>query len=363
VPSGTAGTGAFSLHETKALPIADLKFDDVGSGAFSGYASTFGNVDAYGDIVDRGAYKGTIEAFLRDGFIAWSHDYQALPIALPTDAREDKRGLLIEARFHSDEFAQRARRVAAERAAAGKSVGLSIGFTATDFVHDDDGHRHLKSIDLYETSLVMLPANREATLVAVKSAEDREAKAEWDTAYVNSLPDSAFAVILPGGEKDSDGKTTPRSLRKLPHHNADGGLDMPHLRNALSRAPQTDMPDAMRSRAIAHLRRHMGAGESASADDLLDTDVPFEALLAQLGGWLQYGADEAEALRGRRAAEQRELSERHRLAIRGLLEAAGAASDRLGRLIAETEPEPCEGGNFAFALEWRRRRLALMERD
>lgn len=358
------------MHETKALPIADLKFDDAGSGAFAGYASTFGNTDAYGDIVEKGAYKATLASFLSDGFIAWSHDYNALPIAIPTDAREDKRGLLIEARFHSDEFAQRARRVAAERAAAGKSVGLSIGFTAAEFEHDDEGRRHLKQIDLYETSLVMLPANREATLTAVKTTAGPgpETRATWDTAYVNSLPDSAFAVILPGGSKDSDGKTTPRGLRKLPHHNADGGVDLPHLRNALSRAPQADMPDGLRARAMAHLRRHAaseGVGESADATDLIDTDVPLEALLAQLKGWLEYGADEAEALRSRRVADGRELAERHRLAIRGLLDAAGAVSERLERLIAAEvgASEPNASKNLAFALEWRRRRLALMGED
>jgi hypothetical protein len=81
--------------------------------------------------------------------------------------------------------------------------------------------------------------------------------AEWDTAYINDLPDSAFAVILPGGEKDEDGKTTPRDLRKLPHHNASGEVDLPHLRNALSREPQADMPEAMHARAESHLSAHM----------------------------------------------------------------------------------------------------------
>lgn len=91
-------------------------------------------------------------------------------------------------------------------------------------------------------------------------------RAVWTTAYINNLPDSAFAVILPGGEKDDEGKTTPRSLRKLPHHNADGGVDMAHLRNAMSREPQTDMSAAEHDRARAHLERHAkaeGMGQNA----------------------------------------------------------------------------------------------------
>jgi len=64
--------------------------------------------------------------------------------------------------------------------------------------------------------------------------------AEWTTAFVNDLPDSSFALILPGGEKDEDGKTTPRSLRKLPYKDGDGAVDVPHLRNALARIGQVE---------------------------------------------------------------------------------------------------------------------------
>ena len=87
--------------------------------------------------------------------------------------------------------------------------------------------------------------------------ETLETRAEWDTAYINDLPDSAFAAILPGGEKDDEGKTVPRDLRKLPHHDAAGEIDMPHLRNALSRESQADIPEATHTRAQSHLQAHM----------------------------------------------------------------------------------------------------------
>ena len=100
-----------------------------------------------------------------------------------------------------------------------------------------------------------------------------ETRAEWDTAYVNDLPDSAFAVILPGGEKDGEGKTVPRSLRKLPHHNASGALDMPHMRNAMSREPQTDMSEAQHEAAQRHLEAHAeAAGMTRSEDDKPKTE-------------------------------------------------------------------------------------------
>jgi len=58
-------------------------------------------------------------------------------------------------------------------------------------------------------------------------------EAEWDPAYINDLPDSAFAVIDKGGEKDEQGKTVPRSLRHLPHHNKAGEVDQTHVAAAL----------------------------------------------------------------------------------------------------------------------------------
>uniref|UniRef100_A0A6M3KW73 Putative peptidase n=1 Tax=viral metagenome TaxID=1070528 RepID=A0A6M3KW73_9ZZZZ len=68
-------------------------------------------------------------------------------------------------------------------------------------------------------------------------------KAKWSAAYINDLPDSCFAYIESVGKKDSDGKTTPRSLRHFPYKNKDGKVDLPHLRNALACAPQSSFGD------------------------------------------------------------------------------------------------------------------------
>lgn len=60
----------------------------------------------------------------------------------------------------------------------------------------------------------------------------------WTTAYINRLPDGAFLYIESGGEKDEDGRTTPRRLRHFPIRDASGEVDLPHLRNAIARIPQ-----------------------------------------------------------------------------------------------------------------------------
>ncbi len=84
--------------------------------------------------------------------------------------------------------------------------------------------------------------------------------AKWSASFVNDLPDSSFAWIEPGGEKDADGKTTPRSKRHLPYNDADGNVDVAHLRNALSRLPQTDI--STEAKAAARKKLHAAAKDA-----------------------------------------------------------------------------------------------------
>lgn len=95
--------------------------------------------------------------------------------------------------------------------------------------------------------------------------ELEELKAKWSTAAINNLPDSAFLYIEPGGSKDSSGKTTPRSLRHFPVRDASGKLDIPHLRNALSRIPQSGLPAGVKSRLAAEAQRLLESTKAASS--------------------------------------------------------------------------------------------------
>lgn len=79
--------------------------------------------------------------------------------------------------------------------------------------------------------------------------------ATWSAAFVNNLPDSSFLYIAPGGKKDGEGKTTPRSLRFFPVKDQNGKVDLPHLRNALARIPQSNIPAAAKTAATRAARR------------------------------------------------------------------------------------------------------------
>lgn len=103
--------------------------------------------------------------------------------------------------------------------------------------------------------------------------------AVWSTAYVNNLPDSSFFHISEGGEKDEEGKTKPRSLRHLPYKGDDGKVDLPHLRNAIARAPQVkglaeDKVKSIQARAQKMLARMQDAGKSKMDEaDFADLEI------------------------------------------------------------------------------------------
>lgn len=77
-------------------------------------------------------------------------------------------------------------------------------------------------------------------------------RAAWSTAMQNNLPDSSFAYVEKG-LKDKDGKTMPRSKRYLVYKDANGKPDATHVRNALARLDQTDIPDAAKASAKTKL--------------------------------------------------------------------------------------------------------------
>ncbi len=72
---------------------------------------------------------------------------------------------------------------------------------------------------------------------------------EWSQAYVKALPDSAFAAI----ETTPDGK----KVRHLPHHDATGAVDIPHLKSARARFKQVKWADlSNEAKARDHLEQH-----------------------------------------------------------------------------------------------------------
>ena len=102
-----------------------------------------------------------------------------------------------------------------------------------------------------------------------------ELKAVWSAAYINMLPDSSFLYIEPDGTKDADGKTTPRSKRHFPVKDANGTVDLPHLRNALARIPQSNLLQSIKDRLTKKAQAMLDSAKSVTqaTDDIPDDDL------------------------------------------------------------------------------------------
>jgi HK97 family phage prohead protease len=147
--------------EIKSIAL-DVKATD--EGIIEGYGSIFGNIDSYGDRIEQGAFADSLKA--RKPKMLWQHD-MGEPIGTWDEVREDDKGLFMRGRIAMN--ATRGRD-AYELAKMGAFDGLSIGFRASDY--DMEGNnRVLKGIDLYEVSLVTMPANALATITDVRSMD------------------------------------------------------------------------------------------------------------------------------------------------------------------------------------------------
>jgi HK97 family phage prohead protease len=131
----------------------------------AGYASLFGSVDQGNDVVERGAYRASLDRLQAKGGrvkMLWQHD-PAQPIGVWDEVREDVRGLWVKGRILTD--VARGREAAA-LIGAGAIDGLSIGYRTLRATKADNGRRHLTELDLWEVSLVTFPMLPEARVAA-----------------------------------------------------------------------------------------------------------------------------------------------------------------------------------------------------
>lgn len=223
-------------------------------GAFSALAATYA-VDRVNDRIKPGAFEKTISQWNGSGRnvpLHWDHQGSADSIigyVNPSSMRETEQGLYVEGQIDL-----KGSRMAREawRSMKNNAVALSFGYLATNQKKGKDGVNDLLELDLFEISVVPAPANPDTRFLSLKGLED--AKAVWSTAFINDLPDSAF-LYVEDGEKDSDGKTTPRTKRHFPYKNAEGQVDLPHLRNALARIPQSSLSQDLKDRLTAKAQR------------------------------------------------------------------------------------------------------------
>lgn len=153
------------MRKVFQLNLKNLEQDDR---TFSGYGSTFGNVDRVGDIVEKGAFAKSLETHEASGTMPamlLHHDMHR-PIGVWTKMSEDEYGLSVEGKLTQGV------RDADEAYALLKDGALhsmSIGYRVVREEYDrKSGVNHLHEISLHELSLVTIPANAAAVVGGVK---------------------------------------------------------------------------------------------------------------------------------------------------------------------------------------------------
>jgi len=173
---------------TKAVSAGIVETD---SGGFRGYASRFLNIDRQGDMVLPGAFAKALPQFMDDGgLVLADHDNRAgSVIGTLIDAKEDNTGLMVDVQFSATKAGQEVRRLMTEKALRKMSISFyakpaRLNEKQVHGVWSNYGYRPDKRqmelaksgakmigdvSEIIEVSVVPIPANPEANILAVKS--------------------------------------------------------------------------------------------------------------------------------------------------------------------------------------------------
>ena len=145
--------------------------DDNGNRSFTGYGSTFGNVDRVGDIVEKGAFHKSLQQHESSGTMPamlLHHDMHR-PIGVWSSMKEDDYGLAVEGKLTKGvRDADEAYALLKDGALHSMSIGYRV---LKEEYNKSTGINHVHEIALHELSLVTIPANAAAVIGSVKNED------------------------------------------------------------------------------------------------------------------------------------------------------------------------------------------------
>ena len=154
---------------------------DESSGTISGYFSTYDRIpDSYGDVIAPGAFTETIEKRKESGHpfpLCWNHDLDKIIGSIdPGEIEETDKGPLMTASFFDTPLAQEKR----ELVKSGVVYQFSFAYDVLEAgpVELENGTKanELRKLDLFEVSIVPIPANPRAEMTDVKSGKRNSKK-------------------------------------------------------------------------------------------------------------------------------------------------------------------------------------------
>lgn len=195
----------------------EMKADDAGQ--ISGYFSTYDRVpDSYGDIVAPGAFTETIKARKESGHpfpLCWNHDLdQIIGYVEPDDITETEKGPYMEkAVFFDTALAQEKRALVQSGVVYQFSFAYDIEEARWIHLEDESEAYELRKLNLYEISIVPIPANPRAEVTDIKATVEEYVKAGRRNSQADADAIREAITLLQGvlgelddTEDDPDGK-------------------------------------------------------------------------------------------------------------------------------------------------------------
>lgn len=193
-------------HKYKSF---ELKAKEDNAGMIAGFFSTYDEEpDSYGDIIRPGAFTETIAKRKESGHpfpLCFNHDFSAIIGAV--DVVEDtEKGPYIEAHFLETEQAQDVRKMLQSGAIYQFSFAYDV--LGADKPTDEQKKKGIENVltklEVFEISVVTVPANQNAVATEVKSIEPetkqgrRNSRKDADT--INKIIDLAKSLLDDEGE-------------------------------------------------------------------------------------------------------------------------------------------------------------------
>lgn len=154
-----------------------LKTVDDEERLIEGYAST-SDVDRVDEVIEPGAFRRSLKSFVKNGVILAYHRFD-MPIGKPVEAEIDDKGLKITARIAKgispDDHVEQVWNLIKQGVLSAFSVGfrpLKVENVESDGEKRGVARRRITDLDLYETSVVPIPANPHARFALAKAFED-----------------------------------------------------------------------------------------------------------------------------------------------------------------------------------------------
>ena len=163
-------------HKTKEFILVK---SDEGTGQISGYFSTYDRIpDSYGDVVAPGAFTDTIKAREESGHkfpLCWNHDLNQI-IGQVDSIEDTEKGPLMTASFFNTPLAQEKREIVKSGVVYQFSFAYDVREAAQVTLEDGTKANELQKLDLFEVSIVPVPANPRAEVTDIKAGKRNSAK-------------------------------------------------------------------------------------------------------------------------------------------------------------------------------------------